>query len=330
MQHLLILLYYLYYITHDIVNAALETLNGTTEQPTAITQQVTGSLTFQTSTVISASSQPELSSMTINTASSGSGTTEQPTVITQQVTSSLTFQTSTVISTSSLSELSSMTINTASSGRDIKIVGGVLGTCVVVLVIIIIISCGGIYLLVKSHSKQKADSVPAKRRAENDPSTHFSLSEEKLVFMTPRIPMSINESYVTTLSPDQAYGSINTDEQLYSSIDGEENVSIIQTRKNVENVSTHDIVTVTESHTTTLPLSPNQAYSSTNPNEQMYDYIDEKENDFNIKTEKNEPYISTPHITLNTNNTNESYTTVIPPTPNDSNGPCKEEEELYI
>ena len=190
-----------------------------------------------------------------------------------------------------------------------------MGGAVVVLVMIIISLCATIYLLLKSHSKQKA----------KDPSTHFntSSSEENLA---PHIPMSTNESYTTILSPNQAYGFINTDEQLYYSIDGEENVSIIQTWKNVENVSTHD--SVTESHTTALSLSPNQAYGSPNPDEQMYDYIDEKENNFNIKTEKNDAYISTPHITLNTN---ESYTTVVPPTPNDSNGPCKEEkEELYI
>ena len=139
-------------------------------------------------------------------------------------------------------------------------IGGAVGGCVVILVMIAIISCAFIYLLVKSHSKQKA----------KDPSIHLttSSSEEKSSY----IPTSTNELYATTLSRNQAYGSIN-------------------------------------------------------PDEQIYDYIDEKENDFNIKTEKNEAYISTPHITLNTN---ESYATVVPPTPNDSNGPCKEEEELYI
>ena len=255
-------------------------------------------------------------------------TTDEPAGTTQQVTQSLTFQPSTVTHETSASSrpmiIESPSATTNASGSNIGgVVGGALGAGVVILVIISAISCGGICLLVKSHSKRKADGVPIERRAEKDPSTHLSLSKENL---TPHIPMSTNESYATTLSPNQAYGFINTDEQLYYSIDGEENVSIIRTWKNVENVPTYDIVTVTESHTTALSLSPNQAYGSPNPDEQIYDYIDEKENDFNIKTEKNDAYISTPHITLNTN---ESYATVVPPTPND---PCKdeEEEELYI
>ena len=228
-------------------------------------------------------------------------TTDEPAGTTQQVTQSLTFQPSTVTHETSASSrpmiIESPSATTNASGSNIGgVVGGALGAGVVILVIISAISCGGICLLVKSHSKRKADGVPVERRAEKDPSTHLSLSEENL---TPHIPMSTNESYATTLSPNQAYGFINTDEQLYYSINGEENVSIIRTW---------------------------QAYGSPNPDEQIYDYIDEKENDFNIKTEKNDAYISTPHITLNTN---ESYATVVPPTPND---PCKdeEEEELYI
>ena len=224
-------------------------------------------------------------------------TTDEPAGTTQQVTQSLTFQPSTVTHETSASSrpmiIESPSATTNASGSNIGVVGGALGAGVVILVIISAISCGGICLLVKSHS---TDGVPVERRAEKDPSTHLSLSEENL---TPHIPMSTNESYATTLSPNQAYDFINTDEQLYYSINGEENVSIIRTW---------------------------QAYGSPNPDEQIYDYIDEKENDFNIKTEKNDAYISTPHITLNTN---ESYATVVPPTPND---PCKdeEEEELYI
>ena len=99
-------------------------------------------------------------------------------------------------------------------------IGGAVGGCLVVLVMIAIISCAFIYLLVKSHSKQKA----------KDPSIHLttSSSEEKSSY----IPTSTNESYTTTLSPNQAYGSINPDEPMYDYIDDKENDFNIKTEKN--------------------------------------------------------------------------------------------------
>ena len=189
-----------------------------------------------------------------------------------------------------------------------------MGGGVVFLVIIVIISCGVIYLLVKGYSMKRA----------RDPSTYFntSSSEANLKHNTDvtndNFPMSANESYATSLSvsPNQAHGSINTDEQLYMYVsnNGEKNVS---TQKNV---STNDIeVAANEAY---APLSPNQVYGSINTDEQLYSSID---------GEKSDAYASTRDIEVTAN---ESYAITVPLTPNNANGSFKEEEEeeeeLYI
>ena len=88
------------------------------------------------------------------------------------------------------------------------------------------------------------------------------MQENESYISTPHIPVTTNEAYATTvpLSPNQEY-----DIQNYATIDMKGNAQNIEIEKNDFFVATpHIPVTTNESYATTVALTPNQAYGSTN------------------------------------------------------------------
>ena len=108
----------------------------------------------------------------------------------------------------------------------------------------------------------------------------MKMQENESYISTPRIPVTTNEAYATTVPLSLTQ---ECDTENYATIDMKGNAQNIKIEKNDVSVATpHIPVATNESYATTVALTPNQTYGSTNTKKQpaainetedSYDYI---------------------------------------------------------
>ena len=168
-----------------------------------------------------------------------------------------------------------MPFNT-NSGLSQEAIGGIAGVGGVILLFILIVVLIVSIIIFKRKFKQM--STPTVD--EGGEMFNMKMQKNESYISTPYIPVTTNEAYATTvpLSPTQEYDSI--DIRNYATIDKEKNVQNIEIDVSV--ATPHIPVTTNESYATTIALTPNQAYGSTNTKKQptaidetedSYDYI---------------------------------------------------------
>ena len=141
-----------------------------------------------------------------------------------------------------------------------------------ILIVVLIVS---IIIFKRKFEQTSASDTPIVD--EGGETFNMKMQENESYISTPHIPVTTNEAYVTTVPLSLTQ---ECDTENYATINTKGNAPNIEIEKNDVSIATpHIPVTTNESYATTVALTPNQAYGSTNTKKQP-EAIDETEDSY--------------------------------------------------